>query len=450
MSGSRGRGELAQTVDRPEGEGVTVLQLARPLSLPLWMIPAIYVAVSVAAGLIGPRLEHAYLARHAHDMSAAAAIAWFSAVASGSMAFTGVVFAVTFVVVQFGAVAYSPRLVTMFARTPRLYHTLGLFFATFTYALAALAWTDRNGQGATPLISTYVVGVLLILSMLAFALLIQAICELQIQNVLQQIGSRGRAVIAAMFASADEGAADGGDVKDILATLPPERGVFTYAGTPLAVAKFDLDRLVGAAEAAGVVIVVECAVGDTLVEGSPLYRVHGGHAPPDERALRQAICLAMQRTFEQDPKYAIRLLVDVAIRALSPAVNDPTTAVQALDQIEDLLRRLGRSRLDAGHVRDQAGVVRVIVPTPTWTDYLSLAFDEIRQYGAQSVQVVRRLRAALNGLAAGLPAEERRAAVRRCLDHLDDNVRRSTFDEQDRASGMREDRQGLGLARERA
>ena len=127
-----------------------------------------------------------------------------------------------------------------------------------------------------------------------------------------------------------------------------------------------------------------------------------------EPALTRAIRLAASRTFEQDPKYAIRLLVDIAIRALSPAINDPTTAVQALDQIEDLLRRLGRRQLDAGYARDATGTIRVTFPMPTWEDYLALSFDEIRQFGATSVQVVRRLRSALVGLGETIAAEDRR------------------------------------------
>ena len=115
------------------------------------------------------------------------------------MALTGIVFAIAFVVVQFSALAYSPRLVVMFANSPTLYHTLGIFFATFTYSLAALAWTDRGGSGEVPLFSTMLVNVLLIVSMLAFARLIRSLNDLQIQNVLQVIGARGRAVIRTMF-----------------------------------------------------------------------------------------------------------------------------------------------------------------------------------------------------------------------------------------------------------
>jgi uncharacterized membrane protein len=190
-------------------------------------------------------------------------------------------------------------------------------------------------------------------------------------------------------------------------------------------------------------------VGDTVGDESLLLRVHGGRETIPEANLRRAIRLETERTFEQDPKYPIRLLVDVAIRALSPAVNDPTTAVQALDQIEDLLRRLGKRELEAGYAGDETGALRVIFPTPTWEDYLTLAFDEIRQYGATSVQVMRRLRSALLDLAEAVPVPERRLAVERYVEHLNLMVERHIFDVQDQQMAMQEDRQGLGLSRKR-
>jgi uncharacterized membrane protein len=153
---------------------------------------------------------------------------------------------------------------------------------------------------------------------------------------------------------------------------------------------------------------------------------------------------------EQDPKYPIRLLVDIAIRALSPAVNDPTTAVQAMDQIEDLLRRLGRRDLDAGYARDADGVLRLTFPMPTWEDYLALSFDEIRQYGTTSVQVMRRLRSALVGLMESITVPARAEAVRHYIKHLDLALDRSAFDAQDQTMARYEDRQGLGLSRKRA
>jgi uncharacterized membrane protein len=190
------------------------------------------------------------------------------------------------------------------------------------------------------------------------------------------------------------------------------------------------------------------AVGDTVVEGMPLLRVHGGTGPLSERALRRFVKLGAERTFEQDPKYAIRLLVDVAIRALSPAINDPTTAVQALDQVEDLLVRLGRRSLDAGLSRDAQGKLRLVFPVPSWEDFVLLAFDEIRFYGASSIQVMRRMRALLQDLTEHVPPP-RREALERYLARVDKGIRKNFEDVDDRNDALERDRQGLGLARER-
>ncbi len=192
------------------------------------------------------------------------------------------------------------------------------------------------------------------------------------------------------------------------------------------------------------------AVGDTLSDDSPLLSVHGASEPIREKDLLRAIHLKPERTFEQDPKYPLRLLVDVAIKALSPAINDPTTAVQAIDQIEDLLRRLGRHQLDAGYAGDADGKLRLVYPMPTWEDYLTLAFDEIRQYGAGSVQVMRRLRSTLIDLATEQTDPARAAAVQRYLKHLDLSIETSPFNAEDRIKARQEDRQGLGLTRKRA
>ncbi len=192
-----------------------------------------------------------------------------------------------------------------------------------------------------------------------------------------------------------------------------------------------------------------CAVGDTLVENTLLLHVHGASTALSEKGIMQAIELATERSLEQDPKFPIRLLVDIAIKALSPAINDPTTAVQAIDQIEDLLVRLGQSELDAGNARDTSGVLRVVLPMPTWEDYMTLAFDEIRQFGASSIQIMRRLRSALTGLTGALSSADRIEGVQRYLKHLDLTIERSPLDAEDQTTARQEDRQGLGLTRKR-
>jgi uncharacterized membrane protein len=219
-----------------------------------------------------------------------------------------------------------------------------------------------------------------------------------------------------------------------------------HMGPPMAVAAYDIEGLAGLAKQADGLIVLPFAVGDTILEGESFITVLGGRRTVAEADLHTYVRLATERTFEQDLKYAFRLLVDIAIKALSPAVNDPTTAVQALDHIEDLLRRLSSRHLRVGQVWDEAGVLRVRFPTPTWADFLSLAFDEIRFYGATSVQVIRRLRAALYDLDRVVPAE-RRAAILEYIAHLNATVRRSITDEQDQQTALEQDRQGLGVSR---
>jgi len=418
----------------------------------LWLIPMIYVAVSVVCGLTLPRLEQEYLAAYTFDLSVASAQACLSGIASGMIALTGIVFAMAFVMVQFSAIAYSPRLVRWFARDYSLFHSLGAFAATFIYALFALAWIDRGGSGTVPLFSTLLVGIMLIASMLLFARLVQRLSDLQITNVLQIIGHRGRQVIAGMSVRVDDTrGTDGRHDRKTATSMPlgPVTQTLSYSGEPRAIAKLDIDALVRQARHADGVIVMTCAVGDTLVEDTPLLQVRGAKDKLPEGNLLRAITLGLERTFEQDPKYPIRMLVDIAIRALSPAINDPTTAVQTIDQLEDLLRRLGRRELDAGYARDVNGALRLVFPMPTWEDYLTLAFDEIRQYGATSVQVMRRLRAALVGLTDSLPSSERVEAVRQYLKHLDLVIERSTLDSEDKAMAFQEDRQGLGLSRRR-
>ena len=139
-------------------------------------------------------------------------------------------------------------------------------------------------------------------------------------------------------------------------------------------------------------------------------------------------------------------VVDGGLRVTAQQLSDHTTAVQSLDQIEDLLLRLGSRRLEIGEFRDMDGQLRLIVLFPTWEDFLRLAFDEIRYYGAQSVQVMRRMKALVNDLGSRLP-EDRRPALRHWEERLQDTIARSFEDEEEKQGASVEDRQGLGVPR---
>ena len=377
-------------------------------------------------------------------MSVGDATAIYSAIASGMIAMTGIVFSLAFVMVQFSASAYSPRLVLWIARDPVLSHAIGVFTATFLYAIAALTGVDRNGSGNVPFVSVWVVFVLLLASVGMFISLIQLIGRLQVNQMLIFTGDRGREVIATTYPLRES---------DVKAEEPVDLGglscaqTLIHCGRPRSIQAVDVTTLVNLAAASGGIIEMAVAVGDTVVEMMPILRVFGARQPIDERELRDGIEIGNERTFEQDPKYAIRLLVDIAIRALSPAVNDPTTAVQALDQIEDLLIRLGQRHLEIGAYRDNTGDLRLVVPFPAWEDLVRLSFDEICFCGASSVQVMRRLNALIGDLIPYVP-EERRPAIRHWQGRVRATIARSFVGEEERLEALEEDRQGLGVPRQ--
>jgi uncharacterized membrane protein len=411
--------------------------------LPPWGIPAQYAAIAIVAGLLLPRLEATLLPGSQSGLSASAALAIFSAVGSGMLALTGIVFSLAFVMVQFSSTAYSPRLVLWIARDATLWHAMGVFSATFLYAIAAMAWVERGGAPGTPFVSGWLVICLLLASVAMFIALIEKLSLLQIHRMLGFTADHGRCVIDETYPPFDAAVAmpDAQEFQSLPVTL-----TVSHVGRPRTVQAVDTSALLDIAAAAGAVVVVIAAAGDTLVESCVMLRVHSGRGNLDERALRAAFVLGAERTFEQDPKYAIRLLVDIAIRALSPAVNDPTTAVQALDQIEDLLLRLGRRRLEIGGFRDHAGALRLVVPYPEWEDFLSLAFDEVRHCGATSVQVMRRMRALAADLIRALP-EERHAALQHQQRRLDASIAKAFPDAGEKQGASVEDRQGLGIPR---
>jgi uncharacterized membrane protein len=411
--------------------------------LSAWGIPAIYAGIAMAAALTFPRFESRIFPGLVSPMSVSAATAIYSAIASGMIALTGIVFSLTFVMIQFSAIAYSPRLVMWIARDPVMSHALGLFTATFLYAIAALVGVDRNGSGKVPFVSAWVVVGLLLASVVMFISLIQRIRLLQVNRMLIFTGDQGRHVITTIYPSEKNLAAFA--ESDDFRALPRSQTLIHY-GRPHSVQAVDIAALVNLAKVAGGVIEIVVAVGDTVVELMPFLQVYGAERPIDEQKLRDGIAIGEERTFEQDPKYAIRLLVDIAIKALSPAINDPTTAVQALDQIEDLL--LGQRHLEIGFYRDSDGKLRLVVPFPTWDDLTRLAFDEICAYGATSVQVMRRMNALVTDLRQAVP-EERRPALKYWQTRLKATVARSFPDNEERMEATREDRQGLGISRQR-
>jgi uncharacterized membrane protein len=254
-------------------------------------------------------------------------------------------------------------------------------------------------------------------------------------------GDRGRESIEQLYLPLTNSAAVPRPVS--LTGLKLTQTVSTH-GSPQVVQSIRIADLVELARQQEAVIEVAAAVGNTVFEGLPLLKVHGARAAIDENALLRCFNVGDERTFEQDPKYAIRLMVDIAIKALSPAINDPTTAVQALDQIEDMLMRLGSRHLEIGDYHDAQGALRLIIPFPTWEGFLLLALEEIRFCGSTSVQVMRRMNALVRNLGEVLPPE-RKEDLEYWESRLHDTIARSFSDKEEKDNASVADRQGLGV-----
>jgi uncharacterized membrane protein len=410
-----------------------------------WRIPSMYAACALVGAVMLPRLETHFLPKLTAAIDVSAAMAMYSSIASGMLALTAIVFSLTFVMVQFSATAYSPRLVLWLARDPLISHALGIFMATFLYAVAGLAWVGRGGSSTVPFLSAMMVVALLLGSIAMFIALVQRVALLQVNRMLAFTSDQARKVIDALYPPL-EAAKALVDERESVQTTPTQ--TLVHRGRPLAVQRIHVEQLVKLAQRSGGVVDVVAAVGDTVVDSMPLCHVGEGGQRIDERLLNRAFELGDERTFDQDPKYGIRLLVDIAVRALSAAINDPTTAVQALDQISDLLLRLSRRRLEIGAFRDAKGVLRVVIPFPSWEDFLRLAFDEVCRYGATSVQVMRRMNALCIDLIAAVPSE-RREALRHWHARLQTSIERHFDDPDEKRDASTADRQGLGVSRRR-
>jgi uncharacterized membrane protein len=167
--------------------------------------------------------------------------------------------------------------------------------------------------------------------------------------------------------------------------------------------QLDLPRLAGAA--GGAVIVLRARIGDTLQHGAVVAGLHDGDA--SDAAVLAGLVTGPERTFGQDPLFAFRLLADIGLRTLSPAVNDPATAVQVLDTIESLLMPLASRDLDVAEIADDAGAVKVVLALPSWDDYLQIALEDLIEAASRSPMVLLRARALLAGLADAAPPQRR-------------------------------------------
>jgi uncharacterized membrane protein len=366
----------------------------------------LYVLAGVALGLLLPLIPVGF------TVPQAGAAQMLFAVGAGLLTFIGVVFSLLFLVVQFGSTTFTPRL-NLFHSAPIVWHAFAFYTGVLVFAFVAALSTsgDDRMTGLVPIVTI----VLLLVAIALFrSLQMRAFSSIQLASTLAQVTQRGRQVLDGVYP--DKPLPEAGGTGDPPALPDGRRDVIWTAG-PGIVQAIDVPRILGAARDADAVVEIVVPIGETVQQHAPVAVVHGTADPSLDAAVLKAIRAGVERTFEQDPALALRVLADIALRALSPAINDPTTAVQVLDSEESLLRMLIRRDLNVREVTGPHGSARVLLPLPDWDDYVALSFDEIIEMGAAHVQVRRRLERLLRDLIALAP-ETRRAPLQLRLDGL--------------------------------
>lgn len=413
----------------------------------LWVVPSIAAVMALVLARMLPAFERTlHLEKHAWYLFAGepdSARELLSTIASSMMTFTALVFSITILVLQLASSQFSPRVLRTFLEDGATRGAIATFVGTFVYAMALLP--EVHSEGAVggrvlPALSVYVAFALVLVSVAVFIHYIHRMAHsIRSVHVVRRVAQDGAACIEELY---PEGATEEPEGAEGAPRDEPTQMVH-HGDEGGVLAAVDDERLLALATEHGAIIELVPQPGDFVVRRSPLLRVWSTHEI-DEEALRRAVAIEPERTPHQDPAFALRQLVDIAERALSPGTNDPTTAVQAIDRITDLMSALATRAFPSPNRLDADGQLRLILPRPNWEDLVRLAFDEIRQYGQGSIQVLRRLRAALEGLAA-LCSTSRRAVVLAELAELDRLARE--LPPFDRALARRPSAQGQGAAR---
>ena len=317
---------------------------------------------------------------------------------TATLSFIVFTFGSLLVAIQVASAQLTPRVIaTTLLRDNVVKYTVGLFIFTLLFALSAQnRITDEVHQ-----LILFIAALLGVSCFAAFFYLIDYASRLlRPISILTRVGNYGLAAIKSVYPDTSLGP----DAPESLrATLGMPDRVIQHEGTSEIILAVDLKTLVEEAERINGVIEFVPQVGDFVALDEPLFNLYGGAAKLDDHTLRATVLCGSERTMEQDPTFAFRIVIDIALRALSPAINDPTTAVLAIDQLHRMLRTVGKRHLRTDEILSASGQLRVFFRTPNWEDFVHLAFSEIRSCGSSNMQVVRRLRAMIENLIQTLP-----------------------------------------------
>ena len=382
---------------------------ARPAHLREWRRESLWLwpAVAVIAAWVGGSLAARYLGTfELHeglfptDLDDARTL--LSTIATALLTFTGVVFSITLVALQMASTQYSPRVLRTFVRKPVTKLALSTFLATFVYALTLLARVGTaSGPHTVPQGAVAIAYLLVMASVIVFVVFVNStVRSMRVSYVIQAVFKETVATLALAFPTADVYR----DAPEPALRSEPGRVPFDHADA--VVDGIDARALVQLATRHDCVLRLCVPVGTYMPRGSDLLEVHGGTVPGTADVLA-TLNLSAVRTLYQDPSYGLRQLVDIACRALSAAVNDPTTAVQSLDRIHGLLRVAAARPDPTGLYVEETGVVRLVRPVPGWDRLVELAFTEVEIYGSGDPQIPRKLMAIFDDLAACVSPERR-------------------------------------------
>jgi uncharacterized membrane protein len=412
----------------------------------LWTVPLIAVAIYVVVKPLAEMLGRWMVRQGTLDpktglfgLSMTGARSLLGDIVSADLAFLVFTFGSLLVAIQVAGGQYTPRIIaTTLLRDNIIRSISGLFVFTLLFANRTLAWMGENEVHQLQVFITALFG---FASVVAFLFLIDyAAKSLRPVSLVARIGERGIAVIEGVYLA---------PTADV--TTPPERDkergvpdrIVRQRGKSGILLAVNLTMLAARARRADIVIQIVPQVGDFVAVDEPLFYLYGNSGAIDDSRLRTLVAFGTERTMEQDPMFAFRILADIALKALSAAINDPTTAVLAIDQLHRLLRMVGKRSLHIEEIVDRSGRVRVILRTPNWEDFVHISFREIRQYGASSIQIARRLRAAIENLIQTLP-DHRHDALRVELTLLDRAIASKYPFPEDLALARIPDSQGLG------
>jgi uncharacterized membrane protein len=428
-------GENPRRADLSEVTWSVGFRLRQYLKGSIWFFPLVGAILGPLLGAACIELEHVIHLPASWRYSQGTASTVLAAIVGSMVGLLGFVVTVSVLVVQSATGTLSPRFMRIWYRDRLQKWVLGVFVCTLTFSFSLLR---ELGGGTVPNLGVTVAGLAVTVSLVLLTVYLD-----RFVHVLRPVAC-GALVARASTRALEEAShrlSTPTGPADVPALKTPD--LVVTAQRAGAIQAINVDGLLTLAHHRDGVFNLPHSIGDFVPAGAALVEIHGVDAPLDERRLRNMFALGLERTIDQDPAFGLRIMVDIAIKALSPAINDPTTAVQLLGYIEDLLNLIGSSALPGRLVLpDDDGDVRVVIPGRTWEDFLGLGVTEIRRYGSGSLQVCRRLRAVLETLRANVRSEHR-PAVEAQMSKLDAAVARS-FSAEDVALAMKSDRQGLG------